>query len=68
MIPATALILWYDDPLVGQARPHHFRGFTITPRHTHTHTHMVGLLWTSDRTVAVYLTTHNTHIRQDSNL
>jgi len=34
LIPAIALFSWYDDPSV--ARPHHYRGFTITPRHTNT--------------------------------
>jgi len=47
--------------------PKHHTHTHTHPNTTHTHTHTVGLLWASDRTVAVYLTTHNTHNRQDSN-
>ena len=57
MIPAIALF-FHGTTTPQWARPHHYRGFTITPRHTHTHTHThmhthsVELLWTSDEPVA----------------
>ena len=40
--------------------------FIIVASCSHSDTHLVGLLWTSDRPYAetLYLTTHNTHKRQ----
>jgi hypothetical protein len=60
--------LWNDD--LQWARPHYCRGFTITRKHippsTHTHTHTVGLLWTSDQTVAETSTWQHTTLTTDT--
>jgi hypothetical protein len=49
-------------------KPAHSWGFWITQLDTHTHTHTVGLLWTSDRLVGETgtYTTHNKHNRRIS--
>ena len=51
-------------------RPPHCWSFQITHRHTHTRTHPVALLWTSNQPLAqaATYTTHNKHMRRISML
>ena len=59
------IFLWYDDPQ--WARPHHCRGFTITPTNPPKQTHTLSRIpldqWSASRR-DLYLATYNTYKRQ----